>query len=230
MATVLAALIGAFFGSMGAVALQEWLRARRERREHREALVNRYLFQLQDAVEALWHRVYNVRHEGGRGAMTPAYQASTTVYALGRVLAAERILTLEGVYPQLRDHYPELGETLQARRLSVELRFADFQQYDRIALAEAVLEQDEHGFRPSTYLAFQARYLEGTAGEASWLERARIAVGGLGDDPTRMDAWLDLLGTIAQLTSAATGIPTSIAEKARTLARQVAAGRGTVTS
>jgi hypothetical protein len=100
MATVLAALIGAFFGSIGAVAFQEWLRARRERREHREVLVHRYLFQLQDAVEALWHRVYNVRHEGGKGAMTPAYQASTTVYALGRVLAAERVLTLEGVYPQ----------------------------------------------------------------------------------------------------------------------------------
>jgi hypothetical protein len=32
-----------------------------------------------------------------------------------------------------------------------------------------------------------------------------------------MDGWLDLLGTIARLTSAATGIPTSIAEKARTL-------------
>lgn len=135
MSTVLAALIGAFFGSIGTAVVQEWLRSRRERDEHREALVRRYLFQLQDAVEALWHRVYNVRHEGGKGAMTASYQASTTVYALGRVLAAERILTLEGVYPQLKHHYPELGETLQARRLSVGLGFAGFQQYDRIALA-----------------------------------------------------------------------------------------------
>lgn len=217
MATVLAALIGAFFGSIGTVAVQEWMHGRRERREHREALVHRYLFQLQDAVEALWHRVYNVRHEGGKGAMTPVYQASTTVYAIGRVLAAERILTLEGVYPQLKEHYPELGETLQARRLSVELGFGNFQQYDRIALAEAVLERDERGFRPSTYLAFQQQYMEGAAGEASWLERARTAVGGLGEDPGRMDGWLDLLGTIAHLTSSATGIPTSIAQKERAL-------------
>jgi hypothetical protein len=149
--------------------------------------------------------------------MTPAYQASTTVYALGRVLAAERILTLEGVYPQLKHHYPELGETLQARRLSVELRFADFQQYDRIALAEAVLEQDERGFRPSTFLAFQHPYVEGASGEASWLERARTAVGGLGEDPRSMDGWLELMGKIAHLTSAATGIPTSNAEKEQTL-------------
>jgi hypothetical protein len=39
MATVLAALIGAFCGSIGTVAVQEWLRARRERREHRETLI-----------------------------------------------------------------------------------------------------------------------------------------------------------------------------------------------
>lgn len=32
-----------------------------------------------------------------------------------------------------------------------------------------------------------------------------------------MDGWLDLLGRIAHLTSAATGIPTSIAEKEQTL-------------
>jgi hypothetical protein len=217
MTTVLAAFIGAICGSIGAVAVQEGFRVRRERREHREVLVRRYLFQFQDAVEALWHRVYNVRYEGGKGAMTPDYQASTTVYALGRVLATERILTLEGIYPQLKERYPELGETLQARRLSVELRFSGFQQYDRIALAEAILEQDERGFRPSTYLAFQHRYVEGTSGEASWLKRARTAVGGLGEEPTKMDDWLDLLGKIAHLTSTATGVPTSIAEKEQTL-------------
>jgi hypothetical protein len=42
----LAALVGAFCGSIGTVALQEWLRARRERREHRETLIRRYLYYL----------------------------------------------------------------------------------------------------------------------------------------------------------------------------------------
>lgn len=73
-------------GSIGTVAVQKWLRARRKRLERRDALVRRYLFQLQDAVETLWHRVDNVRHQGGKGAMTPDDQASTTVYALDRVL------------------------------------------------------------------------------------------------------------------------------------------------
>jgi hypothetical protein len=63
--------------------------------------------------------------------------------------------------------------------------------------------------------------MEGASGEANWLERARTAVGGLGEDPAGMDGWLDLLGTIAHLTSAATGIPTSIAEKERALHTRV---------
>jgi hypothetical protein len=46
----LAALVGAFCGSIGTVALQEWLRARRERREHRETLIRRYLYYLVASV------------------------------------------------------------------------------------------------------------------------------------------------------------------------------------
>jgi hypothetical protein len=110
--------------------------------------------------------------------MTPAYQASTTVYALGRVLAAERILTLEGVYPQLKHHYPELGETLQARRLSVELRFADFQQYDRIALAEAVLDR-------TSVASARAPFWRSSIG--TWRGRRARPVGSSGRGPRSAD-------------------------------------------
>jgi hypothetical protein len=218
MATVLAAFIGAILGSVGAVLAQEVLRRRRERAERREALVRRYLFPLQDAVEALWHRVYNVRYEGGKGAMTPPYLETTTVYALGRVLAAERTLTVDGVYPQLKLFYRELGESLQDRRLSAALSFPGFQQYDRIALAEALLEWDAGGFRPITYLVFRSRYGEGEPGDASWLTSARNAVGSLGEDEARMDRLLDLLGKIAHQSVDATGMPTSIAEKEKAIA------------
>jgi hypothetical protein len=215
MATVLAAFIGAVIGSVGAVLAEEILRRRREYRERRETLVRRYLFQLQDAVEALWHRIYNVRYEAGEVAMTPPYRDTTTVYALGRVLAAERVLTLEGVYPQLEELFPGLGRSLQGRRLTVALTLPNIQQYDRIALAEAVLERDEDGYRPSTFLAFRSRYVEIESGGAGWLVETQAAVGRLGQYPAEMDAWLDLLGNIAHQTSDATGIPTSILEKER---------------
>jgi hypothetical protein len=40
------------------------------------------------AVGTLWHRVYNVRRQAGKGAMTPDHQASTSVYALVRGMLA----------------------------------------------------------------------------------------------------------------------------------------------
>jgi hypothetical protein len=227
MATVVAAFIGAVVGSIGAVVIEEFYRRRREdveRREalaqRREALVRRYVFQLQDAVEALWHRVYNVRHEGGEGAMSPEYRETTTVFAVGRVLAAERVLALEGVYPQLEQLFPGLGKSLQGRRLSVALSFPSLQQYDRIALAEAVLERDKDGFRPSTFLAFQTQYSGNQPGATGWLMAARSAVSRFGQDMTKMDELLDLLGDVAHQTSDATGIPTSITEKEKQLQKR----------
>jgi hypothetical protein len=65
--TLVAAFIGALVGSIGSILVEELLRRRRERREQREALVRRFVFPLQDAVEALWHRLYNIGYEGGRG-------------------------------------------------------------------------------------------------------------------------------------------------------------------
>jgi hypothetical protein len=220
MATVIAAFIGAILGSIGAVVAQEIARRRREQRERREALVRRYLFPLQDAVEALWHRVYNVLYEGGTGAMTTPYLKTTTVYAIGRVLAAERVLTLEAVYPQLKVFYPDLADSLQDRNLPIALSPQKFQQYDRIALAEAMIERDESGLRPSTYLDFRDRYDESGPGKASWLWSAQDAVTGLSEDRARMKQLLALLGKIAHQTANATNIPTSIAEKEQKIAEQ----------
>jgi hypothetical protein len=52
----LAALVGAFCGSIGTVAVQEWLRARQERREHRETLIRRYLYLLASGARGVLQR------------------------------------------------------------------------------------------------------------------------------------------------------------------------------
>jgi hypothetical protein len=165
----------------------------------------------------MWHRLYNIGYEGGRGAMTTEYLQTTTVYALGRVLAAERMLSEEGIYPILRrqEFYPDLAETLGNRRLSVELDIPGLQQYDRIALGETVLERDAHGTRPSTYLAFRDRYREGEAGSPEALTSAAAAVANR--NLAKINQLLDLLGLIAHQTAAATGLNPSIAEKEKQL-------------
>jgi len=68
-ATILAALIGAMIGSVGSILLDAWLRGNREKKRKRDELVQRYLLQLQDAVEGLWYRIDNLARRGGRTVM-----------------------------------------------------------------------------------------------------------------------------------------------------------------
>lgn len=230
MTTLVAAFIGAIVGSIGSIYVEERLRKKRELREQQDALVRGFVFPLQDAVEALWHRLYNIGYEGGSGAMSAEYRRTTTVYALARVLAAERILNVEGLAPILRrpEFYPELAKTLTERKLSRELSIPGLQQYDRIALAEAVLERDEHGIRPSTYLAFRERFGASEQGSSGWLVSAAAAVDDL--DRRRIDKMLDLLGRIAHEAAKATELVPSILEKEQKLEAQRAASRAAANS
>ena len=56
LATLVAALIGASVGSIGAVLVADWRKGKAEASERREALTQRYLFQFQ-TVESLWFRL-----------------------------------------------------------------------------------------------------------------------------------------------------------------------------
>src|SRR5438067_237204 len=132
MSDAVAGLIGALIGGGAAIA-GAWLQARsaentalqrlrtetnkaREDREHmaaqrRQALARQYLFGLQDAAESLRRRLHNWAEEGGQGfsdSHDPGYWDITTLYAVARALAAERLLAVEAVYPALEDDFPAL--------------------------------------------------------------------------------------------------------------------------
>ena len=115
--------------------------------------------------------------------MPNQYFETTTLYALGRVLAIERLLALEGVYPQLETLYPGLGIFLMENRVDYALG-AGFYQYDRLALAEAVMEREGDRFRASTYLEFRRRYESKESGEGEWLAPAREAIQSLTEERT----------------------------------------------
>src|ERR687897_3922990 len=95
-ATLLGALIGAVIGSVGAVFVSHWLTLRREEDRARKELVQRHLAQLLYASESLWYRLLNIALRGGKAAMRdPEYFKTTTLYSLGKLLAVERIFSLE---------------------------------------------------------------------------------------------------------------------------------------
>jgi hypothetical protein len=184
-ATLVAALIGAILGSVGAVGAQHVLLTRTRSRRRRELLVRRYLFQYHDAVESLAYRLRNLAHEGGKGVMSGEYFELTTLYAFGRVLALERILTLEGLFPIIETAYPGLGEKLQENRLDSKLQGIHFHRYDRIALAEFLIEREGGRFRPMTFSEFRRRYEEAASLERQWLSPALASISTL--NSTQMD-------------------------------------------
>jgi hypothetical protein len=159
LVTIISALIGAGVGSLGATIINDLLRRRGERMALRKSLANRYLLQLQDVIESLWHRLANVK-EGGGGEkhMEDEYYEVSTLYALACVLAYNRILLLEGVYSQLDD---KLGRTLNEKMREFDYEIEQFREitkfvyYDRLALEQAVMERDDGHLRTCPYMEFK---------------------------------------------------------------------------
>ena len=81
--TIVAALIGSVIGSVGAVLADHWMTGRNEKFHKREMLVQRYFFQLQDALEMLWYRLHNLVIHDGKDIMAEELRRITTLYALG---------------------------------------------------------------------------------------------------------------------------------------------------
>jgi len=219
--TIVAALIGAVLGSGGAVLIQYLLTSRSEKLHRREILVQRYLFQLQDALAMLWDRLDNLANRYGRSVMTKEYFEKTTLYVLGRVLAVERIFMLEAVYPQLDAIYSGLGTCLKQNRFDLKLHNYikkqpfDFFQYDRYLLAEAVIVHEGDVYRTSTYLEAKRGYEEKEAVEKEWLERAKRLILSF-DEELNKDRVKDLLNTlvaIAKYIEKKTGIDSPITMK-----------------
>ena len=207
MASLIAALIGAGVGSIGAVLVGDTRKRNAELAERREALVQRYLFQLQDSAESLWYRLKNLAYDHGRLVMEDQYFETTTLYALGRALAVERLLALDGVYPQLETLYPGLGTFLVENQVDRALG-EGFYKYDRLVLAEAVMQRDGDGFRVSTYIEFRSRYENESHQEREWLAPARMAIQSLTPESTKL--LRDRLGRIAVRLSEETSVPTSL--------------------
>ena len=117
--------------------------------------------------------------------MEDQYFETTTLYALGRALAAERLLALDGVYPQLETLYPGLGSFLIKNQIDRALG-EGFYKYDRLVLAEAVMQRDGDRLRVSTYIEFRTRYEGQREGEAEWLAPACEAIQSITPESTKL--------------------------------------------
>src|SRR3954466_8257864 len=153
MLDAVGAVIAVLAGAVATFLIKEG----RAERQRRDVLLKRYLAQLQDACESLWYRLENLAFMHADTATDPDYLVTTTMYTLGRALGIERMLALEGLYPEIWRRFPMLQSALKRRVLDEAVQATtkqatSLQHYDRVALAEAVVERDGETLRQSTFL------------------------------------------------------------------------------
>lgn len=164
------ALIGAVIGSVGATFLSNWLSRRGDKQRAYENVVQRYLLQMQDSVDSLWWRLYNLRDLGGRKNMDEKYYEITTLYAFGKVLAFKYIIVVEGVYYNIEKTNPGLGDFLrdQLEAIDSKLDYLNYEnnlvnrfyRYDRQTLAESIIQKNNESTHTLTFLEFRRQYNE----------------------------------------------------------------------
>jgi len=212
---LLQSLVGLVAVLAGAAATDLFQSARAER-ERRNRLLTRYLAQLQDACESLWYRLRNLAYERASLESSEPYLVTTTMYTLGRALGVERMLSLEGLYPEIWKGFPQLKEPLSRRRIdravgeTTKAQGVELQHYDRLALAEAAIERHDEEFRPSTFLDFRRR-IEGS--ESEWWQPARKAVTALQDSEDRVRSLMEDLENLVLALSKVTEIDSALPEE-----------------
>jgi hypothetical protein len=225
MSGAITALIGATIGAIAtvvAMVVQTTLASRADAERRREArendqerarreLVRRYLFQLQDAVVSLQRRLDNWARRGGQAwseSVDPGYWDVTTLYALGRALAAERILSLEGVYAAIDQQFSGRAELLSSSSVDEALQagFHQLFRYHRLALAESLLEWRPEGYRLLMYTEWRRRYEDPSFGLDRLLGPTRASLQRL--SPERdLDQLIESLAKIASRLESAKSIP-----------------------
>jgi hypothetical protein len=147
--------------------------------------------------------------------MENLYYEESTLYGLGVVFAYNRILLLEGIYSQIQILIPGLGNFLKEKLKNIESvidnRFsfrAAFYRYDRLGLADSVLQRVNGKFQTSTYLEFKEKYEGKDSNIKSSLQPAKEFVASL--NGSEVDPIMKELRDIAFRIKNETGIATSI--------------------
>lgn len=218
MSNAIAGLIGALIGGGAAIA-GAWLQARtsartaheqldQEATRRRETLARRYLFGLQDASESLRRRLERWADRDGQtitDSNDPEYWGITTLYAVARALAAERILALEGVFPALETEFPQLVKSYRTNGVDAALEATlgrKLLRYNRLALAEAALERESDQYRVLIYSEFRRRCETPEWGLQRLVESATDALTALtGTEMTDLETRLDrIVGQLESIT------------------------------
>lgn len=220
--------LGGVIGGVAMRFLDLWLETRKENAIARQALVDKYLLQLQDAIEDLLERLNAPIPEKPLEGEAKIYHDSTMLYALGRIFAFKRILVSDAVYTQMRyinktlgNHVKKTLDDIDDLLKTIDLKADGSKElftYDNIALGELVVERQTDHLETISYREFKKRYDDETEPIRKNLDRIRGIVDDLQDPDAKepIDELKTILGDLAELCKVSTKIknrPQSKTEK-----------------
>lgn len=210
LTTVVASLIGAVLGSLGAQWLRYRYQLRTEEARTRRDVAQRHLIQLQDATESLYFRTRNLAMNRERNLMTYEYYATSSIYALGAFLAHKRRLMLDGAYALLDVHGSEFPHRLEEALEKVETLIGkewapddSFFRYQRQGLGEALLVWSD-GWRVANYAEFLEQAKTGELDQILKAARGFFALTDVIDWDAICSALDEVLGLVAHQTGIGT--------------------------
>lgn len=174
--TLVGALIGAVGGSIGGNFITDWLSRKAEKQKLSKFVTDKYLIQLQYLLESLYFRFHNMKERGGSSYMkhikgNEDYYITSSLYALGSVLAYHRLLLFEGIYSQIEALAPKIGSKLLNKldefgmsldNIKVSLPDSDkkikFFRYDRVLLGDVLTNEENNVRHTYSYARFREKY------------------------------------------------------------------------
>lgn len=204
LVAAIAALTGAVAGALGKHRFDQL----GKQQDRQRVLRDRYLAHLQDALESLWHRLHNLANRGGRGTMSRDYFEYTTLYAIGRALACERVLILDGMRTSLGIADPKLRDEI-CRAPVINSLSKPFRHYNRVALAESMLSRGNATWHIETYPQFVERWSSAPTSGHDWREPARNWLSRADDESFRhtmsvLEPLIDRLAAVTKLPNSTT--------------------------
>jgi hypothetical protein len=176
LVSLIGALIGATGGSIGGNFFTDWLSRKAEKQKLSKYITDKFLTQLQYLLESLYFRFQNMKDRGGSRYMklikgNEDYYITSSLYALGSVLAYHRLLLFEGIYPQIESLAPTVGSELLNKldefgmsldNIKVTLPDSDktikFFRYDRVLLGDILTNEESSVRQTYSYARFRERY------------------------------------------------------------------------
>jgi hypothetical protein len=176
LVSLIGALIGATGGSIGGNFFTDWLSRKAEKQKLSKYITDKYLIQLQYLLESLYFRFQNMKEKGGASYMklikgNEDYYLTSSLYALGSVLAYHRLLLFEGIYSQIESLTPKAGSQLLNNldefgmtldNIKVTLPGSDkkikFFRYDRVLLGDILTNEESNIRQTYSYARFRERY------------------------------------------------------------------------